>query len=242
MVVTSKLADLLGVTRGDLVTVEALEGRRPVARLRVAVVVEEYIGVSAYMNIAALNRMMGEGPVISGVDMLVDRLSKDALFRALKTTPAGADVFHKIAAVRKTRETMAEALNIMVSFYVLFAGLIAFGVIYNTARIALSEFGRELASLRVLGFTRGEVSYILLGELAVLTLLALPLGCAIGYGLAWKVAQSLDTELFRVPRIVEGPTYGLAVLVVVVSALASGLIVRRRVDRLDLIAVLKTRE
>jgi putative ABC transport system permease protein len=242
LVVASKLADLLGVTRGDEVIVETLEGRRPVARLRVAVVVEEYIGVSAYMNIAALNRLMGEGPVISGVDMLVDQLDKPALFRALKATPAGADLFHKIAAVRKTRDTISETMNIMVSFYIMFAALIAFGVIYNTARISLSEFGRELASMRVLGFTRGEVSYILLGELTVLTLLALPLGCAIGYGLAWSLARSLDSELFRVPLIVEPATYGLAVLVVVLSALASGLIVRWRVDRLDLVAVLKTRE
>jgi putative ABC transport system permease protein len=242
VVVTSKLADLLGVTRGDLITVEALEGKRPITQIRVAMVVEEFIGISAYMDIAALNRMMREGPVISGVDLQVDSLRRDALFNALKSTPAGAGLFNKIAAVRKTRETIGETMNIMVSFYVLFAGLIAFGVIYNTARIALSEFGRELASLRVLGFTRGEVSYILLGELTVLTLLSLPLGCAIGYGLAWNISRSLDTELFRVPLVVDSSTYGLAVLVVVVSALVSGLIVRRRIDHLDLIAVLKTRE
>ena len=121
-------------------------------------------------------------------------------------------------------------------------GLIAFGVLYNSARITLSERGRELASLRVLGFTRGEVAYILLGELAARTALAVPLGCALGYGLAAVIAAGLDTDLFRIPLVIEDGTYGVAVLVVLLSAVVSGAAVGWRVARLDLIAVLKTRE
>ena len=146
------------------------------------------------------------------------------------------------AALDSFRRTMAENLLLMTYFNALFAGLIAFGVVFNSARIALSERGRELASLRVMGFTRFEVSYILLGELALLVLLSLPLGSALGYGLAWAWTLSLDTELYRVPLVVERSTYGLAVLIVVLSAVVSGLIVRRRVNRLDLVAALKTRE
>ena len=125
---------------------------------------------------------------------------------------------------------------------VVFGGLIALGVMYNSARIALSEHGRELATLRVLGFTRFEALYILLGELGTLTLLALPLGCLIGYTLAWFFAWSFDTELFRIPLFIERATYGAAALVVLAAGAASALVLRRRVDRLDLIAVLKTRE
>ena len=122
------------------------------------------------------------------------------------------------------------------------AGIIAFGVVYNSARIALSERRRELASLRVLGFTRAEISYILLGELGVLTLAAIPLGFLIGRGLCAYIANSLETDLFRIPLILEANTYAFAALVVLMSTLISGLIVRSRLDRLDLIAVLKTKE
>jgi putative ABC transport system permease protein len=133
-------------------------------------------------------------------------------------------------------------MNIMVSFYVTFACLLIFGVIYNSARISLSERGRELASLRVMGFSRGEVSYILLGELALLTLVALPLGCGMGYGLATVMSVAFDNELYRVPVAIQPATYGYSMVISIVATVLSALVVRRRIDRLDLIAVLKTRE
>jgi putative ABC transport system permease protein len=130
----------------------------------------------------------------------------------------------------------------MVFFYVVFAALIAMGVIYNSARISLSERARELASLRVLGFTNKEVGIILAGELAALTFIALPLGCIIGYGLAGLFVSLFDTKLYRIPFIVGDATYGYAVLTVIIAAAGSAWIVLRRVAGLDLIAVLKTRE
>ena len=133
-------------------------------------------------------------------------------------------------------------VTIMVTIYVALAGIIAFGVVYNGARIQLSEQGRELASLRVLGFTRGEVPWILLGEFAILTLAALPLGWLLGYGMAYSTAEGLATEMFRLPLVIERSTYAWASVVVLVASALSALIVRRRIDRLDLIEVLKTRE
>ncbi|WP_448192766.1 ABC transporter permease [Azospirillum sp. sgz301742] len=242
LVLSSKLASLLAVRAGDLVTVEALEGRRRTAAVPVAAVVEEYIGAEAYMDRAALNRLMGEGPVVSGAHLRIDENQADTLFRRLKELPMLAGVTLRTASVGAFRATVAETMSIVLSFYVAFGGLIAFGVLYNSARITLSERGRELASLRVLGFTRGEVAYILLGELAVLTVLALPLGCALGYGLAAVIAAGLDSDLFRVPLVIEDRTYGIAVLVVLLSAAVSGAAVGWRVARLNLIAVLKTRE
>lgn len=125
---------------------------------------------------------------------------------------------------------------------VLFAAIIAFGVVYNNARISVAQRSRELASLRVLGFTRAEISYILLGELAILTLTAIGPGLALGYGLAWFASWGYDTELFRIPLVIKPATYALAATIVIVAAIVSGLIVRRQLDRLDLVAVLKTRE
>ena len=137
---------------------------------------------------------------------------------------------------------MAEFLLTYMSFISVLSGAIVFGIVYNSARIALAERSRELASLRVLGFTRGEASYILLGELALLTLLAIPPGFWLGRRLcAWMIAN-LPHELFRIPLVVLPDTYALAATVVLVAAAISGLIVRRRVDHLDLVAVLKTRE
>ena len=242
IVLSSKLAELLAAEAGDVLTVEVLEGRRPVRRLPVAGLVEEHIATPAYMDRHALNRLMGEGPVVSGAYLQVDAKQSETLYRRLKDTPVVAGVGLQTVMLRTFRETMAETMDIMISFYVIFGGLIAIGVMYNSARIQVSEHGRELATLRVLGFTRFEAAYILIGELGILTLLALPLGFAIGFGLAWLLSSAFDTELFRIPLVIERATYGASALVVLVAGAASALIVRRRVDRLNLVAALKTRE
>jgi putative ABC transport system permease protein len=137
---------------------------------------------------------------------------------------------------------MAENLLIFIFFFAVFASLLGFGVVYSSARIALSERGRELATLRVLGFSKWEISYVLLGQVGLLIILALPLGCLTGRGLAWVMTSAFETELYRVPLVIKGATYGSAMLIVLAGTLLSAALVRRRLDRLDLIAVLKTRE
>ncbi|HEX9648097.1 MAG TPA: FtsX-like permease family protein [Alphaproteobacteria bacterium] len=242
LMLSSWLAGELGVGLGDRITVEVMEGRRPVRALPVTALVEELIGARAYMRMDALNRLMGEGPSVSSVNLQIDPERSADLYRRLKETPAVADTVILTAALQSVRDTLGETLLKMTSFQIAFAAIIAFGVVYNSARISLSERGRELASLRVIGFRHGEVSFILLGELAVLTLLALPLGCVIGRGLAWALAVGLQSDLYRVPLVVERSTYGLSVALVVAAWVACALVVALRVRRLDLIAVLKTRE
>lgn len=242
VVLSKKLAEILDLRRGDRVTVEVLQDRRPVRDLRVADIVDTYLGTPAYMRRDALNRLMREGPSVSGAYLLLDPAREAAVFRALKATPMVAGTILRDAAVRTFRETMAETIDIIVAFYVAFAALLAGGVVYNSVRISLSERGRELATLRVLGFTRQEISYILLGELAIVTFLALPLGCLLGYGLAFFMTRLFETELYRIPFVIDADTFGYAVLVVATTAVLAGALVRRRLDRLDLIAVLKTRE
>ena len=185
---------------------------------------------------------MGEGPVVSGANLRVDPAVEHALYEKLKQMPSILGLGIRRAALETFRGMMQEHLNTMIFFYIGFASLIAVGVVYNSARISLSERGRELASLRVLGFTRAEVSLILVGELAVLTLAALPVGCLIGYGLARLMVALFDTDLYRIPLIVTGPTYGYAMLVVLCASAGSAWLVVRRLASLDLIAVLKTRE
>ena len=242
ILLSSRLAELLDAGPGDLVTVEALDGTRRTDVVPVAAVVEEYIGAQAYMDRRALNRLMSETPTISGAHLQVDLPHSAALFRRLKDVPAVAGLVSRAATVAAFRSTMARSMNIIISFYVAFAVLISFGVLYNTSRIALSEHGRELASLRVLGFTAREVAYVLLVELAVPTLLALPLGALLGHALAAFIAASLATDLYRVPLVVDRSTYGWAAVVILTSAFLSALAVWARVRRLNLIAVLKTRE
>ncbi len=242
IVLTRALADILGVRSGENVRVEFLEGRRETREVRVSAIVESYIGLSAFMEISALNRLAGEGALISGVNVTIDANLRDRLFATLKETPAASFITLQKVALQKFRETLAQNIFLMLSVYVGLAAIIAFGVIYNFARISLSEQGRELASLRVLGFTRGEVSNLLLGELAVIFVIAQPAGWIIGYGFAVAMVEGFTTELYRVPFIVERSVYAYASLVVAAAALVSALIVRRRVDRLDMIAVLKTRE
>jgi putative ABC transport system permease protein len=242
LVISTMLAKLLDVQRGDRISVEVLEGRRPRFEVPVADVFETYIGSPAYMDIRALNRLMREGPSISAAHVRLDDLERAQFLSELKQIPQVSSIMLKQALVATFNDTMARTILIFVSFFVAFSCTLAFGVTYNGARIALSERGRELATLRVIGFTRAEISYILLGETGLLTLAAIPIGGVVGYGLARLVANAFETELYRVPFVIESSTYGWAILVGVIAAAASALMVRRQLDHLDLIAVLKTRE
>jgi putative ABC transport system permease protein len=171
-----------------------------------------------------------------------DSTDTPALYAALKKTPVLQGIAERAADYGQFRSMIEQNLFTMLGFYVLFASVIAVGVVYNSARIALSERGRELASLRVLGFTKREVGIILIGELAILTFFALPLGCVFGYWLAALMSTLFDSKLYRIPLVVDPSTYGIAVVVALVATVVSAAIVVRRVANLDLIAVLKTRE
>ncbi len=242
LVLSAKLAALLGARRGDLVTVEVLEGTRSVREVAVADLVEEYMGLNVYMDLDALHRFMREGDTISGAFLQVDAGRVDALYRTLKRTPRVGGVALKRAARESFVRTLADMMDKLLAVYVVFAAVIAFGVVYNNARISLSERSRELATLRVIGFSRGEISYILLGELALVTLGAVPAGLLLGYGMAAAMMPAMDTELWRLPLVILPRTYAFAAVTTIIATAASALIVRRRLDRLDLVEVLKTRE
>jgi putative ABC transport system permease protein len=242
LLLSTKLAELLDVRVGERVTVEVLEGERPVREVPVTGLVTEFGGTNAYMNVDALRRLMREGESLSGAFLAVDARFEDQLYKTLKETPRVASVTVKRAAIQAFYDTIAENMLRMRFFNILFAGIIAFGVVYNSARISLAERSRELATLRVIGFTRAEISAILLGELAVLTVAAIPLGMVMGYGFAALAALGLDTELYRIPLVVEPPTFAFAAVVVLIAAIFSGLVVRRKLDHLDLVAVLKSKE
>jgi putative ABC transport system permease protein len=242
LVLSQKLAEVLGTGPGQMVVVEILEGQRPVRRLPVMAIVDDILGLSAYMPIDALHALMREGDVVTGAALLVDPAAEPALARRLKQLPVVAGTGFTRAVVRSFRETLAANMNLMIITNVIFAGIIAFGVVYNAARVSLSERSRELASLRVLGFTRAEISLILLGELALLTISALPIGAVLGYGLSWTIVESIDSEVYRFPLVFTRAAVAWAFLAVIGASLISGLVVRRRLDRLDLVAVLKIRE
>jgi putative ABC transport system permease protein len=242
VLLSATLGEILGVRAGDRVEVDILEGRRPTLELPVAGLVTDYTGLNAYMTLDALNVALHEGDRVSGAYLAVDPARRDDLYRRLQRTPKVASVGIKLAALASFRETMAESMMTIRTIYVLFASIIAIGVVYNTARISLSERSRELATLRVMGFTRAEISALLLGELGALTVVALPLGLAIGRGFAVLVMHMVDSETYRFPLAIAPRTYAFAAGVILVAALVSGLVVRRKLDRLDLLAVLKSRE
>ena len=242
LVLSSLLGDILQVGPGEVLRVEVLEGRRPVRDVVVARLVDDTLGLQAYMRDESLHRMLREGRVSSGVALTVDPAAIDRFYEEVKLMPAVAGVALRELTLQNFRETMAENMNLSIMFNVMFAGVIALGVVYNSARVSLSERSRELASLRVLGFTRGEISLILLGELAVLTLLALPVGAIIGISLGELIMLGFNNEVYRLSFSVLPATVAWSFLTVIAAAFISGMLVRRRLDRLDLVAVLKTRE
>jgi putative ABC transport system permease protein len=242
VLLTDALADLLHIRPGDLLTVEVLEGARPIRQVPVVGTIKEYVGVFGYMDLDALNRLMREDNLISGAWMTTNPDSLDRLFVRLKQMPRVAGATMQAKALQNFQDTMAEQMLTFAFFNTILASVVAFGVVFNSARIALSERARELASLRVLGFTRGEVAYILIGEMALLIFASFPLGLLIGRGISAFAISNVQTDLFRVPLVIHASTDAFAIGVVLVSALVSVWLIKRDLDRLDLVEVLKTKE
>ncbi|MEZ5650528.1 MAG: FtsX-like permease family protein [Burkholderiaceae bacterium] len=242
VMISSRLAGVLGARIGDRLEVVLLEHGHRVAQVTVTDLAQNLVGLTAVMSLDALDDLLRTGPRISGVRLLIDENRLDALYEAVKNTPALAAVSLQGVARAQFRRTIEQNIVTMTIVYITLAVVITFGVVYNTARIQLSERARELASLRVLGFQRSEVARVLMLELGLLIVLAQPLGWAIGYGLAAAMVSAWETDLFRIPLIVTPATLAQASTVVLIAAAASAWLVRRRVDHLDLVRVLKSRD
>lgn len=239
LVLSRKLAQLLGANVGDVVKVDVLEERRPELLLAVSAIYDEFMGIGAFMNIERVNGLLNEGPVVTGAAVMIDPNWNGPLYAEIKEIPS----IISMAMMNKMREVfeglMDQNIMQMMAVYIMFASVIAFGVIYNTARIAFSERSRELASLRVLGLTRMEVAYILFGELAVVIMVAIPMGLFIGYAMVVGMVEAFDTELFRMPLYINNDTYAWAVITVLSCAIVSFYLVWRQVDAIDMVAAQK---
>ena len=203
---------------------------------------KDFSGTNAYVHHHVIDRLMSQDRLVSGAWLAIDSSRQDELYGSLKRTPHIAGVSVKQASIQSFLDTIAQNQLQMRLFNIMFACIIACGVVYNTARIALAERSRELATLRVLGFTTAEVSAILLGELAVLTAVAIPTGLAIGSFLAWLTSLALQTEMYRIPFVIGRSTYLFSAVVVLLATIASGLLVRRQIRHLAIVEVLKSRE
>ena len=242
IILAQALAGILDVRPGETLTVEVREGRRPTLEIPVAGVAETLLGAPAFMGLEALNRVLREPNRISGAYLRIDSAAGGAVYRALKGMPTVAGVSLKAdarASLQKQMDTGAGAMRYIMTAI---AGIITFGIVYNAARIAYAERARDLASLQVIGFTRGEAAFVLLGELAVVTLTALPLGALLGYYLSFGIAAGFSTDLYQIPAVFAPASYGVAALAVLAAASVSGWLVKRDIDRADLVSVLKTRD
>ena len=241
-IISGRLARELAVGPGDVFTAALTEGERLRLEVPVAAVVDTPLGSSARLDRATLNRLLREGDVLSGVYLTVDRARLPSIYAELKRTPLVAGVTVREAMLQGIRDTVAENMGIVALFNTGFAGLIVLGVVYNSARISLSERARDLASMRVLGFRRGEVGFVLLGELALLVLVALPVGILLGIALSYYLSRAFSADLYTIPFGVNFATLAEGVLIVAAAAAGTALLIRNRTDRLDLMRALKTRE
>ena len=232
LIISKKLASVLGIKAGETVRVEVLQEKRPVVDVLVVDLLDDITGLNAFMDIEALNRLMREGQQVSGAMLTVDPLYMPAIYRQLKETPRVASVTIRQASVDSFKNTVAKNMLHMRMINLTFAIIIALGVVYNGARISLSERSRELATLRVIGFTRREISTILLGEIGTITLLGVPFGLVMGYWFAWMLTLFLDQEVFRFPFVISTSTYGLAASTVLAASVLSALLVRTETRRL----------
>jgi putative ABC transport system permease protein len=242
VVLTRELGEALGVGPGDTLTVEILEGTRPTRELRVAGLADEFIGTSAYMNLAALQRLLGEQGSVTAAHLAVDSLAVSATVRRLEAMPGVSSVGLRRTMLALFRDEINGRMGAVAVVLGAFASVIAVGVVYNGARITLAERGHELGAMRVMGFTRAEVSALLVGELGLQVAAAIPIGCVLGRLLAGAMARGLASDAFRFPVVVEPRSYATAALVVTIAAALSALAVRRKLDGIDLAEVLRTRE
>ncbi len=242
LLVSAKLAEILGAKPGDRILLEVQEGRRPTREAVINGLITDYAGVNAFMEIGSLQRLMREGQTISGAHLAVDRGHWAEFLEAVKESPRVASLAIKSAVRQSFRKSTAEMIGMIQTLYFTFATIVAFGVVYNSARIALSERSRDLATLRVIGFTHREVAAVMIGELALLTLLALPVGLVIGSFLASAIVHTASTETVRLPLVLSARSYATAVLIVLASATISCFVVSRRIRDLDLLGVLKATE
>ncbi|WP_119531879.1 ABC transporter permease [Sphingomonas edaphi] len=242
VVISTRLARRLDIRAGDPIRAIVTEGERPVIDLPVSAIIDTPLGSSARLDKAYLNRLLREGATLSGAYLAVDSNYGEAVSRALKETPQVAGVTSQQAILQGVRDTVAEQMGIVTLFNTLFAALIVLGVVYNSARISLSERARDLASMRVLGFRRGEVSYVLLGELALLVLVSIPVGISFGLALSRYVTAQFSADLYSIPMGFNSQTPAEGVLAVLVASAATALLIRSKVDHLDLVRALKTRE
>ncbi len=242
IVLSTALADILNIRPGDMLTVEVREGRQPVLQIPVTAVAESLLGAPAYMDLASLNRALREPNRVSGAYLSIDQALASEIYSALQDMPTIAGVSMKAdaeVAFQTMMNTGAGAIRYVMGAI---AFVITFGIVYNAARIAYAERSRDLASLRVIGFTKGEVAFVLLGELAIVTLVALPLGGIMGYYLSFGIAAGFSSEIYQIPAIFDPASYGFAAIVVIGAAVTSGWLVKRDIDRAELVSALKTRE
>ncbi|MCX8107736.1 MAG: ABC transporter permease, partial [Verrucomicrobiae bacterium] len=242
VVFSAKLAEVLGARVGDLIFVEALEGKRTKAWVPIKAVAEDFAGVAAYMELGALNRLLLEGDVVNGATFTIDRARWSEFLRSLKEVPRVSWVAVKNSLRESFRRTTAKSISLIQRIYMAFAIVVAFGVVYNNARISLAERARELATLRVVGFSRSEVGTILITELVLLALPAVPIGLMAGTFFSRLIVGMVNTETVRLPLILTVHNYAFACAVVAAGSLASALIVLRKLKHLDLLSALKAPE
>ena len=239
IVISAKLAEILHVRPGDEIVAKVLEGRERELAVPIVGLAEDFAGMAAYMEVRALNRLMLEGDLITGAHLVVRADRWDDFLRAVKDTPRLAGCVIKNSIRDGFRKTTGESIGLLQKMYMVFATIVAFGIIYNSARISLSERARELATLRVLGFSRGEVGAVLVGELVVLTVVALPLGLALGSGFAKGILASVNTETVRLPLVLTASNYAFSVLVVALASALSALFAARKISEINVVSALK---
>jgi putative ABC transport system permease protein len=242
LVTSAKLAQVLGARVGDELLVEVLEGKQQFRAVPLVGLAQDFVGVAAYMDRQSLNRLLGEGDAITGASFTVDSAHRREFLRALKEVPKVSWVAIKESLRANFRATTAASINLIQSIYLALATVAAFGVVYNNARISLAERARELATLRVIGFSRREVGAVLVGELALLAVVAVPLGLALGTGFATLIIRSINTETVRLPLVLTRDNYAMAVLTVLVASVLSVLFALRKLNQLNLVGALKAPE
>jgi len=244
LVMSRKLAEVLHLRQGDVVTVQPIKGLRRRHRVPVVRLSDSFFGTAVYADIHYLSRLVNEEFALSGVQLAVDRRPEReaALYRELKRMPALEAVSARRDMVENLDKILVENMGIFISGLVLFAGVVFFGSILNASLISLAERQREVATLRVLGYGPWQIGALLLRESMIVTLAGTLLGMPIGYGLSVLTAVAYNTELFRFPVVATPGTWVWTLLLAILFGLAAHAVVQIVVHRMDWLEALQAKE
>ncbi len=240
ILLTEGLAESLGVKRGDMLTIEALNKPGIERQVTVKGLVEEYMGGSGFMELDVLNGVLQEGSTINNA-LINLRYNSGNFVRDIEGMAYVQSVREPDDMVKQYNEYMG-LMYAYIGVIITLSCIMGFAIIYNTTTISIMERKRELASLRIMGFTNKKVSELIFNENTAVSVMGLIVGMPLGRFMGVQMLNYVPEDMMSLPLVIFPKTYVLAAVTVALFVILAQMANMRRISRMDLVEVMKSRE